>query len=71
LPIILEFENTNIMKKDKIILKTDWSKYLDKTDKWKIKYNFNSTYKINSCITKMQKFMHSALKDSSIRYFCS
>jgi len=52
------------------MIKTDWSKYFDKTDKWKIRQNFSTTNEIDLCITEMQRFMHKALKDSSIRHFC-
>jgi len=69
LPFILEFENTNINKKANMMIKTDWDKYLNKTDTWKIRHTFNLDREIDSCIKDLQKFLHKVFKDSSTRYF--
>jgi len=69
LPIILEFKNTNIIKKVNMTTKTDWDKYLNKTDIWKIRHNFKINNEIDSCIKDLQKFLHKALKDSFTRHF--
>jgi len=50
-----------------MMTKTDWDKYLNKTDTWKIRYKTNN--EIDSCIKDLQKFLHKALKDSSTRLF--
>lgn len=67
LPIILELENVNIVKKDKTIIKTDWSKYTKNTNKWKIQHQLDNAETIDECIQALQDFLHKLLHEASIR----
>jgi len=53
LPVFLKFKRVNISKKDLVTFRTDWSVFLNKSDKWRIDYNLRDPVAIDSCITEL------------------
>jgi len=61
-PVILKFDNVNVLKNEKIISKTDWNKFFNRTDRWRIDHNLNSEDNIDNCILKLQTYILKAYK---------
>jgi len=63
--VTLKFDRVNLIKKELILNKTDWTAYFDRTDKWRIDYNLNNINSIDQCIEKIQKYILRAFRQSS------
>lgn len=68
IPVILELENVNVVRRDKVSFKTDWSKFSSSTSCWKINHKFHSISDIDECIDELCTFLHRTFKNSTTRY---
>jgi len=64
-PVILKFENVNVTRSELIISKTDWKKFYNRTDKWRIDYGLDKENSIDDCIQKLQTYILKSFKRSS------
>jgi len=64
-PVILKFENVNIVRNELIVTKTDWEKFYNKTDKWRIEHGLENENSIDDCIQNLQTHILGSFKRSS------